>query len=484
MPHRDGRMNQEVKMRRPIHICVLTIALLLMNLLSNSPVLALSHPERRYLEPESGASYYVATDGSDDNPGTETRPFRTLGKGVSVLSPGDVLYIRGGTYKEEVTISTRGTPDQPVLVSAYPGEHPVIDGAGVSSGEYLVHLRGSYITVQGLEIKNAAIRGVGVSGDNNTARSLNVHHSYKSGILLTGRNGLVEKCTVWQNSQRHHVDGRTSGCLSASGSTGGVIRDNVVFNNWGEAVSTLKAYGTIIEDNVVYDNFAINIYVDNTPQTVVRDNFVHHSGDPEWDSAPGISICDESYSSGRAASDGLEVYNNLVYGGNGCFYVQTGSCWTGLRNALIANNTFVNAGRQATVIIGSRDHTGSRVVNNIVVQEDSLPVAIAPGDPEISFSHNLWSKKPPSEARGSGDVIALPRFAGSPDNAIPLRPYVFRLTAGSPAIDAGLRLDAVRSDFEGRARPVGSGYDTGAYEYFVSGPLDYHSYLPLAIRDR
>ncbi len=43
----------------------------------------------------SGASYYVSPTGSDSNPGTNTAPFLTFAKGVSMLQPGDTLFAYG-----------------------------------------------------------------------------------------------------------------------------------------------------------------------------------------------------------------------------------------------------------------------------------------------------------------------------------------------------------------------------------------------------
>jgi hypothetical protein len=44
-------------------------------------------------------SYYVATDGNDNNPGTLKKPFATFAKAQGVVATGDTVYIRGGTYK-------------------------------------------------------------------------------------------------------------------------------------------------------------------------------------------------------------------------------------------------------------------------------------------------------------------------------------------------------------------------------------------------
>ena len=41
---------------------------------------------------------YVATDGKDANPGTWSRPLRTLQRAADLVMPGTTVVIRGGTY--------------------------------------------------------------------------------------------------------------------------------------------------------------------------------------------------------------------------------------------------------------------------------------------------------------------------------------------------------------------------------------------------
>ncbi|MEZ4270178.1 MAG: hypothetical protein R3C68_01685 [Myxococcota bacterium] len=84
----------------------------------------------------NAADYFVATTGNDSSSGTVAAPFRTLEHGASVLSPGDTLYVRGGTYQrtqefwrppsgrswqEAVTISNYGNEEVVVTV---PPKHP------------------------------------------------------------------------------------------------------------------------------------------------------------------------------------------------------------------------------------------------------------------------------------------------------------------------------------------------------------------------
>jgi hypothetical protein len=83
------------------------------------------------LSPYRAAStaYYVSTEGDDANPGTLTSPRKTIQSGISLLVPGDTLWIRGGRYHEEVLISNHsGLPGSEIVISGYPGETVLLDG--------------------------------------------------------------------------------------------------------------------------------------------------------------------------------------------------------------------------------------------------------------------------------------------------------------------------------------------------------------------
>ena len=59
--------------------------------------------------------YYVSPNGSDDNNGTLDSPWKTLEYALGKLSPGDVLYLRGGIYYEhEISTSLKGTASAPI----------------------------------------------------------------------------------------------------------------------------------------------------------------------------------------------------------------------------------------------------------------------------------------------------------------------------------------------------------------------------------
>ena len=115
------------------------------------------------------AEYYVATTGSDSNPGTQASPFATLTKGVSSAGAGDTVYIGGGTYYPSggFTFSKSGTSDtNRIKYWAVPGEKPVFDFSKVNGSPEAFTVSGSWLHFNGIEICNLPVNS-GVIGINN-----------------------------------------------------------------------------------------------------------------------------------------------------------------------------------------------------------------------------------------------------------------------------------------------------------------------------
>jgi len=82
-------------------------------------------------------NYYVDGEGlcgtcSDSNPGTIDEPWCTISYAVggsSGIGPGDTIYVREGTYREQVNIGVSGTAENRIVIRNYPDETPVIDGS-------------------------------------------------------------------------------------------------------------------------------------------------------------------------------------------------------------------------------------------------------------------------------------------------------------------------------------------------------------------
>lgn len=66
---------------------------------------------------------------SDQNAGTVERPLKTIFAAAARAKPGDRVIIRGGTYREMVSLTVSGTKEHPITFEAAPGEKPIIKGS-------------------------------------------------------------------------------------------------------------------------------------------------------------------------------------------------------------------------------------------------------------------------------------------------------------------------------------------------------------------
>ncbi|MEZ4220326.1 MAG: right-handed parallel beta-helix repeat-containing protein [Polyangiaceae bacterium] len=189
------------------------------------------------------AKYYVATDGDDANPGTIDKPFATWQKLRDVMQPGDLAYIRGGTYKSKLPGDTyahcqwqgiSGTEQARIRIFAYPGEQPVLDLSDVSSTTAAngVVLQGvNYLWVRGLRITGLAQNagqptqaGMGIlESDNNIVEHVEIDNIGGYGLYI----GTNSDDNLILNSDAHHCgdlfnnNGEGANGFMQTGNTGG-----------------------------------------------------------------------------------------------------------------------------------------------------------------------------------------------------------------------------------------------------------------------
>lgn len=86
-------------------------------------------------ETEYTRVYHVAQEhpkASDDNPGSEAKPFKTISRAAEVLEPGGKVIVHEGVYRECVRPARGGTsPRQMITYEAAKGEKVVIKGSEV-----------------------------------------------------------------------------------------------------------------------------------------------------------------------------------------------------------------------------------------------------------------------------------------------------------------------------------------------------------------
>ncbi len=134
-------------------------------------------------------TFYVSTTGSDANNGTTlATPFRTLTKGVSVLAPGNTLFVRAGTYDESLlyNIPSGTSWNNKVRIANYNGEVVLMkpsdpqafrvmafagNGPGGNSGSQ------HYIEIDGINMDGSAFVNAGANVVKiESAVNYNAHH--------------------------------------------------------------------------------------------------------------------------------------------------------------------------------------------------------------------------------------------------------------------------------------------------------------------
>jgi hypothetical protein len=419
----------------------------------------------------TGNTFYVAKNGNDNNAGTISQPFLTITYGISQIRAGDILYVRTGTYNEEVVFwEYEGTASNPLVVMAYPGEHPVIDGTGINIGvgSALVMMWGSYTHFVGFEVKDCTNTGIQFMGVNDLISNCTVHDVDGAAIGIYGDYGTVEDCTVYNtamtNSDGIWQEGEQWGeAIDVRGYSGSelrsysTVRNNLVYEGWGEGIAVVFGDHAIIEDNIIYNIYNTMLYSRNSHNVLFQRNLVYMTKDMGDGSPVGIGIWNEGED--PYVNEDITVINNIIYGS------QTNLAIVAFKNIVIENNIFVNANPYYGVdFYPTAGYTGCHFENNIVVQEDESPCINVISGTGVTFSHNLYNKAYDSDAVGPGDIIGDPKFAKTGGTGPgQLTADYFKLLSNSPAINKGVVLSQVKVDYFGNARD--SNPDIGAIEY-------------------
>jgi len=233
-----------------------------------------------------------------------------------------------------------------------------------------------------------------------------------------------------------------------------------------EVDATLRR--NIIEDNerltFTGDGGGVNVHYYGSATligNVIRDNRVGRHG------------------GGLTASRNVTLISNVI-AANTCALIdangQGAGMWLG--RGELHNNTFANN--------SGGDGSGIRVgidvtLNNTIFYGNAVGVNAHTGS-VVNMDGTLWYANR-QNTTGDGtinldsvNIYEDPLFvdAGGGD---------FHLSAGSPAIDAGVAAYAAREDADGNARPDCIAWDLGAYEAQTGATFCFRSFLPAVLRE-
>lgn len=73
---------------------------------------------------------------ADSNPGTEKKPYLTIGQAAKMAGPGDTVRVKAGIYRERVAPAKGGEAGKPVVYQAAKGEQVILRGSDIWEGKW------------------------------------------------------------------------------------------------------------------------------------------------------------------------------------------------------------------------------------------------------------------------------------------------------------------------------------------------------------
>jgi nitrous oxidase accessory protein NosD len=241
--------------------------------------------------PEFSRILWVSTRGSDTAPGSKERPFRTVAKALSLVQPGEAVFLESGTYTERLRLEERGGASGRLLtVKAAPGATPTLKG-GTGSSTPMIDVRGAWWRVEGLTVD--------VAGDRAFAaifRGKGAHHAELRGSTL--KNGtLGAGISVAEQAsdvliEANHIynfqkagGGDSHGVVLETTARNAVVRGNVIHHNSGDGVQCIGPEGgatnpgtpfdnLLIEDNELYQNRENGVDIKTCTRVTLRRNTI------------------------------------------------------------------------------------------------------------------------------------------------------------------------------------------------------------------
>lgn len=258
----------------------------------------------------------------------------------------------------------------------------------------------------------------------------NVVYACPEGIRVNAENGgTAERIRVYGNI--------VSGCTGNGFwvGVGGVLGESFTIRD-------IELFGNVSRGNE--RGFTISVRENSVTERIgVYNNLVYGNG------YNGIAVDDYSNKSDVRYITGvlsdIKIVNNTVWGNGFELDPPEPVDWA-------HGGIFVTASNAEKVLIR----------NNIVGENRNFAIALHYEVPEseVTIDHNLirTAAAHPREVLGTEYIEEDPAFVNEKGGD-------FRLSADSPAIDAGTPDEAPDIDFSGTARPNGNGIDIGAFEY-------------------
>jgi len=452
--------------------------------------------------------------------------FTKIQDAINTAHAGDTILVhqKANPYSELVRLVRSGNDvDGYITLMAYPGDNPVIDASGVSTGsDWIVGIvkiiNKSYIRIEGFEIRYLITSntdkfpaGIWVRGNSNhiEIKNNNIYHIEHNhtdggahGIAVYGTSSTASINNILiDGNEVHHCKLAWSESVVLNGNVENfVVSNNVVHDNNNIAFDFIGFEGTcpdpaldqarngLVTGNIAYnidsrtnpsyggDGSADGIYVDGGKDIIIEKNIVYNCN-------IGVELASE-HSNG--STSGIILRNNLIrnnhaigiaIGGYDSQRGQTFDCVI-VNNTLYHNRSEFDWGGEFYIQYYCSNNTFK---NNIIYSKSNIPIIDYSNSTGSDFdiSNNVYcsdgTKKWIWQGSQYNDFASYRNATGNDSNSVFADPLLKdvenddpSLLENSPAINKGENLGQELTgseDLFGNPRIVDSIIDIGAVEY-------------------
>lgn len=423
-------------------------------------------------------------------------PFRTIQYAADQTQPGDVVYVRQGTYTNVsgvpvVQINTPGTASQWITYRNYPNERPLLQFNAFQG--FL--LKGRVVNSVLRTPAYIVINGFRIQGNN---RNLNNPDGTVSTTAVAAAANQPSGCTDPNGAPQGQYNGNG---ISADGSaTVGYPHhlrfvNNEVFDCGGVGIGTNQSDYVTIENNLVYNNSWYTRYGTSGITINSSRNFgndvTNYRIIIQNNRCFGNRLYVKWYSDQSSSCKGITDGNGIILdvnrsGYTGRFLVANNLCvnngGAGVQvfktdNVDVINNTLYANSRspELRTVRGEvylNDTKNVLVQNNIMVTNASAKASGVTASTNYTYANNLYFGSTQIDVLGTMAVQADPQFVAPGTNVrtadFRLRPTAAGGLPASPAIAKGVNNRLSTFDLAYGTRLVGTKVDIGAYEVQTS----------------
>ncbi|MBE0568479.1 MAG: hypothetical protein IH577_02230 [Deltaproteobacteria bacterium] len=449
---------------------------------------------------ETAGWYFISGSGCSDSGRTYGYPGAPRCSFPSSPAAGSKIVV-DGTIPGDENLSFSGTSGSPTWVMGFSTSSPP-----TATGSWGVE--GSYKIIDGIAFSSGSRdENLHLGGGNNMIRNLSFVNTYSSsnGAVVAGggTNNVMYRCSISQSGDWRYSasDIDRHGVKVLSGTNGAWYLDSAFYHIQGDGIqvgdegNAASAINKVyIGRNRAYENLQSCFWTKNATDVVMSENvcsditfspggdgqgmggqydpkYVWFLNNTIYNTKAGIKV------SGASSGSGGPWY--MI--GNRIYAVQSDSCNNYDVGALSFRNSggatmLFNTVHDVDMFVGVPTGSGITVRNNIFSSKRTA-AGCAALDVDVSFAHdyNLFSAAGYDPGSEPNKVTAVPLFVNAAAGN-------FALQAGSPAVNAANPAEeaafaafqarygfGIKKDFAGTARPQGTRWDIGAFEYPSGG---------------